>query len=200
MERRRFLRLAALAGAGSLAGCGRRGEQSFPTLTPAPIPVESPTPSPTPGVSRYATLPCPELGGPTDCYHERSRRHPLRLVPIREVTATTATIRFTLHNRSEAPVTYLPGNWAVWHRTGEAWTRVTASRGNDTSDTLAPGGTHDWMLILGDDDPTSVTDATVTTASLAPGRYAFAVSAEGRTYAALFEVVGIRTPGNGSQA
>lgn len=200
MERRQFLHLVAVAGGGSLAGCGRRGQQSVPTLTPAPIPEETPTPSPTQGISRFSTLPCPDLGAPTKCYHERSRRRPLRLVPVREVTTTTATARFTLRNDSDAPVTYTRAGWEVWRRADATWRSVATGRGPPATRTLAPGGSYDWILVLGDDDPTSVTEATVTSLSLSAGRYAFAVPAAGRTYAALFELVGIRTPGDGAQA
>lgn len=206
MERRRLLRLVALSGAGSLAGCERR-RQSVRTLTPAPLPTATPTASPTPGISRFATYPCPDLDGPTSCYHERSRSHPLRLAPVREVTTTTATVRFTLHNNADDPATFAPDSWVVWRRDGEVWQSVAAgrevlvdSRDTPATRTLPPGETYNWILVLGDDDPTAVRDSTVASRSLSPGRHAFAVDAGGRTYAALFELVGVRTPGDGSAA
>lgn len=188
MDRRRFLRVAAL-GASALAGCGGRDAPGTGTLTPAPVPDASASATRTAaGRIRFSTTPCPRLDGPTTCAHAQPTDAPLRLRTPQVVLPRDGTFRAVLHNRSGAPVSLAPRRWGVWRRSRDAWTPTAGGDGGDARE-LAPGGAHEWALALGGDAPSPAADRTVASLSLPPDRYALGVPAADRTFAALFDVV-----------
>lgn len=194
VRRRRLLAALAL-GAGALAGCA--SGRSTPTLTPAPLPESTPTASPTPPYSRFSVLPCPPLDGPTTCAHNQSRDARLRFFAVQEVVAADGEFRAVLVNRGDEPVPFAPRRWRVWTIDGLDATETAGGRGDEHRE-LAPGERHEWLLVLGARSEATPVDGTEIAVDLAPGRYAFGVPVDGRTYVALFDVVARQPSGDAS--
>lgn len=192
MDRRRFL---ALVGASALAGCNTTG-RSTPTLTPAPLPDD---PTPTPENSAFADDPCPTLGEPTVCAHTQSSDAAVRVRSFPERIESDGVLLVALLNEGDEPVQFSPGTWGLWRRRSDAWTPVRGGSGGPQR-TLEPGEYHEWLVLLENLVAYSEFDRTIVHLDLLSGRYALAIPAADRTYAALFEVVQteIRTPGDGS--
>jgi hypothetical protein len=197
MDRRRFL----VAVSSGLAGCSGLAGRTDPTpapLTPAPVPEE---PTPTPEPERFDDVECLTLDGPTTCAHTQSAGASVRVEADRELVSTTGQLLATLANDGDEPIRFAPGRWGLWVRDEGAWTPTTGGPGGPVL-TLAPGASHSWLFLLGDQLAYSELDTTVGRLDIRPGRYAAGLPTEDRTYAVLFDVgeTEIRTPGDGNAA
>lgn len=127
---------------------------------------------------RYAGLDCPVWGGRLVCYH----RAELDAVPAALVSYTHLAdlvgdggdvVEFVLVNRSDGPISFEAGTWAVFASVAAAWTPVSIGR-RGCRRALPPGGAHWWRVgVRTDPGPGDRRPVTTVRVGLDPGTYAF---------------------------
>jgi len=158
------------------------------TRTTRGTPIEDGTPTTTGAVgnpdSRFASEPCPSLGGNPDgrnCWHTSGDSPDLYIEPSTELFEpspgddSVETMAFVLHNESGGGVGFNPYDWTVYRRTDGDWERVAPDAYPEPWEQLEAGGTHTWQFAI-EEQPAGGDSDQYPVADLDDGIYAFEVT------------------------
>lgn len=183
--RRRALLRALPAGAAALAGClsGFPADDD-PTGSPSPNPI---TGSPT-GTPPGDLPPCPDLAGEAETFcvgaTPDAPAASLFEFTVDDATLPSAEASFTLTNTTDGLVSSNFYAWGLYQHFKGSWVHVTPRPVPEPIMMLESGASHTWTLAvenatLGTEDEIVLGGGTTDLAigGLAPGHYAFAISA-----------------------
>lgn len=195
ITRRHLVKVLGSTGAVlSSAGClGLNEAASNETLTNTDSQTETPDPQtgtpgpdpqPPPARDLFDGVPCPSFADAdrTVCWHTRANDE-VAIKPSQVVFQPVSgndeveTIKFTLTNTRNAPITFNPYSWGLKRQTESSWTHVAPeSVAYEPLYELDPGTTYQWVLSR-HQHPTPKTTRTVyPTVAVDNGRYAFVLT------------------------
>ncbi|MFC4408694.1 hypothetical protein [Haloarchaeobius iranensis] len=112
-------------------------------------------------------------------------------LPAKTPIAPDTQLGVSLHPRGDEPVTFDPAAWGLHRYADGEWRAVASGRSSGRYATVYPDERHDWVF---DGSGTTAGNRTAVRHSLAPGRYAFAVTVSagrGWTFGDRFECVAL---------
>lgn len=158
MKRRTVLSLPGVTLVSGLAGCSERS--STPTAAPPapPAPIES-----------YGCPPAaPDRTGVVCSHTVDTDDAAVALLPSERITSSPKSLDLTLHNDSEADLTFNPYSWAVRRELTTGWGRLERTAQGDGRLVVGAGETRAWTFaeILESVDPKATPEPGTYTAEI----------------------------------